>query len=153
MKKVLFTALIAALWLGFSSCGDDFVERHKSGNIVGTWELSRLYYLEKFNGNKSVEDNLTPTTDQPTTVYFSVQKDGAITGPLMPLRLDVNTFRWELSGDKLRITPKNKNVTAVWKVEKLTSDQLTVSMTEYYTDDIGVYDILYQQNYRRVSRN
>ena len=153
MKKVLFTALIAALCVGFSACRNDDFGGYSSDNLVGTWQLTRQYVLEKTNGNitTKIDENLSSAA-QKTTVYFSEHSDGAVAGPKLPLRLNTNTFRWSMSGNKLRIMPQGQD-NIVWVVEKLTSDQLTITITEHDMDKIGVYDNFYQETYRRVSRD
>jgi hypothetical protein len=137
VKTLFFSALASTmLFLGFSSC-DNGTE---SSDLVGSWKQVHEYGFEKIDG-EIIDEWDEPVTDEEITTF---KNDGTGTW-------EDETFTWSLSGKTLTMNFASEEAgSGNYTVEKLTSSEAVISMTEKYEEDGVDLEGYYRMTFEKV---
>ncbi len=119
MKKLLFTALVAAFAFSLSSCGRgvDF----ESNELIGSWKMSHKYHWE---GGDLVDDYVLHT--ERMVLHIKIDGSWAEESHSEGFPGTTESGRWELSGDKLRMTNDDGGGDEVWTIQELKFGRLVL---------------------------
>ncbi len=142
MKKLFLATFVALLAINLSSCEDG--TDPTTADIVGSWQLSHEFKQVKVN--TVVDDN--GNIDRSVT-------DGAITTFDDDNTGDNNgiSFTWSLSGKTLIMDFNGSEPGAdSYTIEKLTSTEAVISITNSYDDEGDDIEEYYRMTYKRVNQ-
>ncbi len=150
MKRILFTAFLAALTLGLTSCPGEKTIDPSSADLIGTWDLTQTYYIYKENGEVVDEDTETLPRDYRIAVTFNA--DGtSISEHYDEGELDSSFYAtWTLSGNTLTITEDGDSMKHT--VEKLDSRTLVLSFSYHEVEDGVTYDDFERMIFTKTNR-
>jgi len=129
LRKVCFAALTIVLSFGCVSCGKDDDRDSSSSSLTGTW---KAVSYEAFDGM----NHFSGTNVEYAIIVFNNNGMGICT-------MDDGAkgdFNWELKGDLLSISSQYFN--AVWKVIKLTTEEIIVDVWYDPEDTTGSYQYI-----------
>ena len=138
MKKFFLFCFVAAAVATFVSCSkndDDGAVGNSS--LVGRWECYK--FIEYFPGEE-LSDDEDKTYDYITIMEFRSNGTGTDIEEGYEL-----TFRYSLSGNKLRITWDEDGDIQEGTIEKLTADELVI--VYHYKDPVG---LIARSCYKRI---
>ncbi len=107
-----------------------------TADIVGQWQLVRVVYQHKENGE--IAEEATDNSPDGNIVVFNADGTGIYD----------EEMTWKLSGDEIFIT--DDYGTDHLRVESLTADGLELSVYDHFEDVDVVFDDLFRDTYRRV---